>query len=142
MRDKLLDKYYKGETSLEEEKHIKNEFLLGKNNISEKDIFQYYQNESLVPEDLENKIFEGIIESSHKKTIFKTKWFPLASAAATVLILLTAYLGFQRIRNTKIENEFLIMEQALLQVSQSIQPDEQEEMFVLWVDDDVEIIIN
>jgi len=34
------------------------------------------------------------------------------------------------------------MEKALFQVSESIQPDEQEEMLVLWVDDDVEIIIN
>jgi hypothetical protein len=34
------------------------------------------------------------------------------------------------------------MEQALFQVSKSIQPEEQEEMLVLWVDDNVEIIIN
>jgi hypothetical protein len=34
------------------------------------------------------------------------------------------------------------MEQALSKVSQSIAPAEQEELLVLWVDEDVEIIIN
>ena len=142
MKDKLLDRYYKGETSLEEEDHLKNEVLRKKNKIPEKDIFEYFQKEGFVPEGLENRIFEGIKEYGQKKNVFKMKWFPLASAAATFLILLTAYLGFQNIKNKKIENEFLVIEQALLQVSQSIQPDEQEEMFILWVDDDIEIIIN
>ena len=42
----------------------------------------------------------------------------------------------------QMENDFFVMEQALFQISESIQPDAQEEMLVLWVDDDVEIIIN
>lgn len=142
MRDRLLDKYYKGETSLEEEECLKSVVLSEKNDISEKDIFQYYKSESSFPKDLENQIFYRIAESDTKKKIYKIKWFSFASAAATVLILLTIYLGFKKMRNAKIENDFFVMEQALLQVSQSIQPDEQEEMFILWVDDDVEIIIN
>jgi hypothetical protein len=39
------------------------------------------------------------------------------------------------------ENDFFVMEHALYQISESIQPEEQEEMLVLWVDDNVEIII-
>ena len=64
------------------------------------------------------------------------------TSAATIIVLLTAFTGYREIKNSKIENELMVIEQALYQVSQSIQPEEQEEMVVLWVDEDVEIIIN
>ena len=48
----------------------------------------------------------------------------------------------ERFKVIRLEKEFYVMEQALSQVSKSIEPQEQEEMIVLWVDNDVEIIIN
>jgi hypothetical protein len=64
------------------------------------------------------------------------------SAAAVIVVILSVYLNFRANEKARIENNFFVMEQALFQVSESIQPAEQEEMLVLWVDNDVEIIIN
>ena len=141
-KDKLLDKYYRGETTLEEENELKNEILQDEDETSENDIFSFFREESSVPENLERQIFNKIKEPAPLRKVIKMRWFRAASVAATVVILLTAYLGYRDIRNAKIENEFLVMEHALYQVSQSIQPEEQEDMLVLWVDEDVQIIIN
>lgn len=141
-KNKLLDKYYKGETTLEEEKQLKNGIFNDKDETLEKDIFDFFQKESFVPEGLESHIFEKLEEPGQTQKIVKMRWPRLASAAATIAILLTAYLSYREMRNAKIENEFMVMEQALYQVSQSIQPEGQDEMLVLWVNEDVEIIIN
>ncbi|QGY44410.1 hypothetical protein GM418_12295 [Maribellus comscasis] len=140
-KDKLLDKYYNGETTIEEERWLKTEILLEENQTSEQDIFGFFNSESSVPEDLEKVIFDKIEQTAQPNKIVKMRWFRLASVAATIVILLTAYLGYREIRNTKLENEFLVMEQALYQVSQNIQPKEQEDMLILWVGEDA-IIIN
>ena len=67
----------------------------------------------------------------------------MVSAAAVILILFTFFLDLRNDRRTRMEDDFFVMEQALFQISESLQPPkEQEEMLVLWVDDDVEIIIN
>jgi hypothetical protein len=137
----LLGKYYKGETSLEEEKRLKTQNLPGEMNPAEKDVFEYFQKESSIPEDLEKTIFKHLFEKQKSRETVKIRLYRLFSAAAVILILLTVYTSF-RIKNAKMENEFFVMEQALFQISQSIQPEEQEEMLVLWVDNDVEIIIN
>jgi len=138
----LLDKYYKGETSIEEENELKNEVLTGENNSVEKDIFGYYNYESTIPENIEDEIFNGIIESKQKNKNIKMWLYRAVASAAILVILITAYLNVQTRKNTQLENEFFVLEQALSKVSKSITPDEQEEMLVLWVDEDVEIIIN
>ena len=52
-KDNLLKKYYKGETSLEEEKQLK-ELMLQEDILSaEKDIFDFYTEAGKVPDDLE-----------------------------------------------------------------------------------------
>lgn len=142
-QEKLLDKYYKGETSLEEEKELK--ALLGKEDagMPEGDIFVFYENEAVVPEGLEGDLFTGIQEATSKKKTFRMKFYSVVSAAAVVLIVLTVYLDFRAKKQTQMADNFFVMEQALFQISESLQPpQEQEEMLVLWVDDDVEIIIN
>lgn len=68
--------------------------------------------------------------------------YRISSAAAVLLIALTVFLSYQAQKNAKMENQFFVMEQALYHVSESIQPEEENEMLVLWVDENVEIIIN
>lgn len=138
----LLDKYYKGETSPEEEKELKAWFTENENDSAEKDMFGYFENESFVPDDLEESLFSGLTKKNRKTKILKVQFFTIVSAAAAVLIIVSIFLNVQTKKNAKMENNFLVMEKALFQVSESIQPAEQEEMLVLWVDDDVEIIIN
>jgi hypothetical protein len=141
-QEDLLDKYYKGETTLEEEKALKAHFTNKENDSAEKDIFGYFQNESFVPKDLEETIFAGLTEKQHKSKIPRIWLLSISSVAASIIIFFSIYLNFQAEKNARIETSFLVMEKALFQVSESIQPVEQEEMFVLWVDEDFEIIIN
>jgi len=141
-QEKLLNKYYKGETSLEDEKELKVFFNEDDNNTSDRDIFKYFENESNIPEDLEENIFAHIKTTEENKKTIRMRFLSISSAAAMVVILLSVYLNFRETKNANLENDFFVMEQALFQISESIQPQEQEEMLVLWVDDDVEIIIN
>ncbi len=138
-QEKLLNKYYNGETSLIEEKELKVLFLEDDDQTPEQDIFGYFEDESNLPLDLEEHIFAKLETKEKRKKTIRMRLYSLSSAAAVIVILLSIYLDS---RNTKIEDDFFVMEQALFQISESIQPDIQEEMFVLWIDDDVEIIIN
>lgn len=141
-QEKLLNKYYKGETSLEEERELKVLFHEGDSNTAEQDIFGYFENESKTPKNLEKDIFAHLETTERNKKTVRIRLLRISSAAAVFLILLTFYLDFRSTKNAKMENDFFMMEQALFQISESIQPEVQEEMLVLWVDDDVEIIIN
>lgn len=142
MKENLLDKYYKGESSPEEEKILKKQFLSDESDSSEKTIFEFFENQGQVPEDIENSVFEKLQEKQNRKRVFRMQWFRLSSVAAAVLIVLSIFLNIRSTKMEKMESEFFVMEQALYQISQSIQPEEQDEMMVLWVDNNVEIIIN
>ena len=141
-REKLLDKYYKGETSLDEEMALKQ--LSGESGFSdaEQDMFGYFEKESAIPDDLESSLFLGVEAVQTKRKERKMRWYSITSAAAVVAIVVTVFINVRNNHKMKIENDFLVMEQALFQVSESLQPEEQDEMFILWVDDDVEIIVN
>lgn len=141
-QEKLLNKYYKGETSLEEEKELKALFQEDENHTSEQDIFGYFESKSNIPADLEENIFTNLESDEKRRKTIRMRLYSLSSAAAIIIIFLSVYLDFRDTKNTQLENNFFIMEQALFQISESLQPDVQEEMLVLWVDDDVEIIIN
>ena len=141
-QEELLDKYFKGETTLEEEQELKNHFQNTENESAEKDMFGYFQNESFVPANLEASVFNALTEHVNKIKVRRIRLFRIFSAAAVIAVILSVYLNFRANEKARIENNFLVMEQALFHVSESIQPVEQEEMLVLWVDNDVEIIIN
>lgn len=141
-KDNLLDKYYRGETSLEEEKELKNNILSEKFDSSDKDIFGFYDKAGDVPDDLEDSLMSSLVDHQNKNKVRKMWIYRISSAAAVLLVAITVFLGYRAQRNAKLESQFFVMEQALYQVSESIQPDEENEMLVLWVDENVEIIIN
>ncbi|WP_321347374.1 hypothetical protein [uncultured Draconibacterium sp.] len=142
-QENMLDKYYRGETSLEEEKELKAAVSESKTESAEQDIFSFYKNEAKVPEGLEDDLFAGIEKQTVKKKSIRMQLYSVVSAAAVVLIVLTVFLDVRSKKQTKLEDQFFVMEQALFQVSESLQPEpEPDDMLVLWVDDDVEIIIN
>ena len=141
-QENLLDKYYRGETSPDEEKALKTWFAASENESAEKDMFGYFNYKGMVPEDLEGSIYIGITEKINKSKLLRIRLISISSAAAVILIFMSIYLNFQTEKKAAMENNFLVMEKALFQVSESIQPKEQEEMLVLWIDNDVEIIIN
>lgn len=142
MKNKWLDKYYKGETSLSEEKELKNSILAEKRTSPERDIFGYFETAGTAPDNLEEQLFSHLQKTTKKSKTIRMRIFSIASAAAVIIILLGIYIDFKETRKARIENDFFVMEQALYQVSESIQPETQEDLLVLWVDDYVEIIIN
>lgn len=142
-QENLLDKYYKGETSLEEEKELKKQMFENAPSEAEQDIFGFFEEEAQIPEGLEESLMTGIKEHQQKiKRIHRFRWYSVSSAAAVILLLLTIFIDARSERKAKLENSFFVMEQALYQVSESLQPEEQKEMMILWVDDDVELVIN
>ena len=140
--EKLLNKYYSGETSLEEEKELKSLFIEDNKPSPEQDIFGYFESIITIPDKLEENILSGLENKQMKGKAVPMRVLSIASAAAVLLILLITFLDTRNKRIAQMESDFFLMEQALFQISKSIQPTRQEEMFVLWVDDDVEIIIN
>lgn len=141
-QEKLLNKYYNGNTSLKEERELSEFVSKSEDYTPEQDIFGYYKSEGTIPDDLEEVLLEKLEIVAKKKRKIQRQIFSYASAAAVVIIFLSIYLDFRNTKNMKMENDFFVMEQALFQISESIQPDVQKEMLVLWVDEDVEIIIN
>jgi hypothetical protein len=141
-KDRLLEKYYNGETSLEEEKLLKESYSTAGTPSAENDIFGFYEAEGFVPSDLEESVFNVITEKQERAKVRRMWVYRFTSAAASVLIVMSVFLGIRNDRIQKMENNFFVMEQALFQVSQSIQPEEEEELLILWVDENVEIIIN
>ena len=140
--EELLDKYYKGETSLEEEKQLKQIMAKDKISFSEHEMFAFFEAESKVPDNLEEIVFQKLENKEKSGRKFRLRIIQSLSAAAVILIAITFYINQRNTRNAQLENKFFTMEQALYQVSESIQPEEQEDMMVLWVDDNVEIIIH
>lgn len=135
---KLLDKYYSGESTAEEEATLKAELLASGETIPENDIFSYYSSGSALPEEMEESIFSRIEEKPTGRRL-RMRIFSL-SAAAGLLLLVSLYTGYLHEQNTK--NTIKTMEHALSLVSGSLQPEENPEMLVLWIDNNVEVIIN
>lgn len=141
-QEKLWEKYFKGETTLVEEKELR-KLAAKSNSEAEKDMLRFFESERRVPDDLEESLLAGL-EKRQKAGghVHRLRWYSISSAAAVILIILSIFIDIRHERNVKMENEFFVMEHALYQVSQSLQPEEQEEVMILWVDDDVEFIIN
>ena len=141
-QEELLKKYYKGETETEEEKLLRERIAEENEDSAEKEMFSYFSTMAKVPENLENYLFEAVTKKQVKTKTLKMQIYRIASVAAVFAVVVSVFLGIRSAENKKTEREFAMMEKALFQVSESIQPQEQEEMIVLWVDDEVEIIIN
>jgi hypothetical protein len=134
----LLDRYYAGETTVEEEAYLKAEIQASGEVSQEKDIFSYYSSGTVFPEEMEESIFSKLDEKPAGRS-YRMRIFSL-SAAAGLLLLVTLYTGY--LREQKTEHHVKTMEQALSLVSGSLQPEEEPEMLVLWIDNNVEVIIN
>lgn len=141
-QEELLKKYYKGETETEEEKLLWESIAEENEDSAEKEMFSYFSTMAKVPENLENDLFEAVAQTQIKRKTLRMQIYRIASVAAVFAVVVSVFLGIRSAENKKAEREFALMEKALFLVSESIQPKEQEEMIVLWVDDEVEIIIN
>lgn len=136
----LLDKYYNGETNLEEEKTIREEVSEMTESDSVRDVFAYYESAEQAPEDVLEEVFDNLENMGKKRRM--PYWVYSATAAAASLIFFLMAWGIHQNKINR-EQQFALMEEALVSVAEGLQPaDEEQEMLVLWVDENVEIIIN
>lgn len=137
----LLEKFYEGETSQEEESLLKEEFLNLKQDYPEKDYFIYTESQSNLPEDLEDKVYNVLTQKLEKRKVIRRRIYSVVSFAAALIVIFSIFHDIRRTKNQKMEDKFFTMEQALFQVSESLKPEMQEDVMILWVDNNVEIIV-
>lgn len=107
--EKLLEKFYKGETTNEEENVLKaffSENIVPDNYETEKAIFSYYFEKSEVPEpssDFEARIISGIDKSVSKGryTEFRRYLLPAVGIAAGLLIITGSWFFFVNRNETR-----------------------------------------
>lgn len=138
----MLTRYYRGESTLDEEAILKNLILDEKVESPESDAFSFYKSEAGIPDGFEEEIFKAIQNKEKRRIHIKRSLYSISSIAAMLVLVLSIYLNIRNKKTKELENNFFVMEQAMYQVSESIQPQEEEEMFVLWIDEDTPIIIN
>jgi hypothetical protein len=100
----LLDKYYRGETSDDEEKELRAYFREG--NIApeleaDRDIFEFYSGKGAIPapsENFENAIISAIdrSEEENPRRHVRRMLYTVTSSAAAILLLLASYFLFIR----------------------------------------------
>lgn len=143
--EKLFDSYYKAETNLEQEAFLRNN-IQGTNDFAEEnDVFAYFKEEAFVPENLENEIFDNIIGVDNKRRKIRFRYLRVASVAAVVLVFFTIFLLKPQNVTEKqltVDEKFFVLEQALNQVSYSLQPEEDSDLLVIFQDDNFEIVMN
>lgn len=100
--NRLIEKYYNGESTEEEESALRNYFRgndIPEGYEAEKEIFSYYADSGEIPEpshDFEAQILAAIDASERKRGTQKLKRYllPLLSAAAGLMILAGSYFFF------------------------------------------------
>ena len=106
---KLLEKYYSGNSTLDEEKKLR-DYFSGDNILSgfetEKEIFSALAELDKAPEpsiNLEDRIIKGIggIDTRQELRIFSNRYIKFLSAAAVVLMLLGSYFLFLQKKQLK-----------------------------------------
>ena len=99
--NKLIEKYFNGETSLSEEASLRKYFNSGNvaNDLKQYEpLFQYFEaeQESVLTEDFDNKLFEKL-ETGAKIVPMRSKRFVLLRVAAAIVFLIASFFLFQNI---------------------------------------------
>jgi hypothetical protein len=109
--EKLLVKYFEGETSLAEERTLREFFL--KENIPAhllelREQFGLFESEAKeeLPDDFDEKLFDEIDNQERsKKTGRRMTIYYISSVAATILILITVFVRFDTFRSDPVYND-------------------------------------
>ena len=139
--DYLLKKFYEGETSQEEENLLREEFIIKGQDSPEKDYFLSTKSQSSIPDGLEDNIYEFLTQKLESRKVIRRRIYSIVSFAAVLVVIFSIFHDIRKTKSQKMEDKFFVMEQALFQVSESLKPEKQEDMMVLWVDNNVEIIV-
>lgn len=106
---KMLERFYRGETSLEEEKMLQEYFAstsVPAELIPDRDLFQSFddgEDAFEVPADLNQKILASIDRAEHKETrTRRISLYSLSGLAAGLLVMIAVYLFFLRSDRTSL----------------------------------------
>ena len=142
--NQLLDRYYLGETSLDEEKKLRDEASDGDDSfLEETDMFNYFKQESAIPDGFQQELFEQIQFKEKQSKIIRLSWLKYSSIAASVCLFASVFwftIRSQSPAELTNDQQFAILEQALLQASNGVQPP-QDDMLVLFQDENLEIVM-
>jgi hypothetical protein len=100
--DRLLEKYYNGQSSEEEELRLRSFFetaIIPDGFETEKALFRFFSENAPIPqpsEDFENNIISAVdkIEQNSSAPVYKNKYFIYSSIAAGILLLVGSYFFF------------------------------------------------
>ncbi len=115
---KLLDKFYEGQTSLEEEMQLK-EYFLGDNipgeMLDDKELFVTMSaaNENIeMPDSLNSSIIEAISNAEHSESrVKRINLYSFSGLAAGLAIILSVYFAFLRDDSTELLAEYTIQDE-------------------------------
>ena len=111
--EKLLEKYFYGDTSLEEEKHLRDFFakdIIPKHLLSLKPQFEYFSKEKK-KNFLDDFFDEKILETIEKEKIISIKRkrrnyiYIISGVAASILVIVSLFIQFNSVTN-KFQNTF------------------------------------
>ena len=137
----LLKRFYEGETTQEEERMLTEEFLSMDTDSPEKDYFSFLASK-YAPTDLKDQLSDKLDQTLGKRKLIRHRIYTVISFAAVLVVFFSFFHDIRREKEQKLDNNFFIMEKALFQVSESLKPEKQDDLVVLWVDNNVEIIVN
>jgi len=95
---KLMDKYYSGTTSLEEEKQLRNALFSEEtkhNDICSKLIFNAFEEEKAVTAPFSAKTFSPLQDKPRKFRFYRKKWVYIASGIAACLLVVLGTFFYQ-----------------------------------------------
>jgi len=124
----LLDKYWAGESTLEDEKNLAAYFHAGQVDEAFKafqPLFDYFDQERQVTIDLEDQIMDRILHPRSEAKIVRPTWKRALAVAASLILLVTAGIGTYRYQHSQkdqlaIRDTFESPEEALEQTKAAL----------------------
>jgi len=115
---KLLDKFYEGQSSLEEEQQLKEYFSgdgIPEELLEERELFvsmSAVDEHIEVPDNLNNSIIEAISNAEHRESkVKRINLYSFSGLAAGLAIILSVYFAFLREEPTKLLAEYTIQDE-------------------------------
>jgi hypothetical protein len=133
--DKLLEKFWEGETSLNEETLLKDMLENERKRSFETDYFNFLKNQPIAPIGLENEIWDNLPK---KRFVLSSRTVRWAAAASVALLCTVAGIAGYQHRQQKLANDFALLEQTLNHVSKQVSASNSNE--VLYEDDAIVIV--
>ena len=113
-KNKIEKAFWKGETTISEEELLKKHPNLPK---AENAYFRYIETEQVVPSRLQNMVWHEIKKKHQNRYWIYSGW---AAAATVTLIIGTIFFTYQMRKQTRLEEQFAVLEYTLNHVSKEI----------------------